>query len=57
VYGVAELSFQTVKDFRDISQLRRIAHQDPLTGGFNRRYFDFALAEAVGMALTSTAIF
>jgi diguanylate cyclase (GGDEF)-like protein len=50
VYGVADLSFQTVRDFRDISQLKKLAHQDQLTGAFNRRHFDFALEEAVRIA-------
>jgi diguanylate cyclase (GGDEF)-like protein len=47
VYGVADLSFQTVKDFHDISRFEKLAHQDQLTGVFNRRYFDLALEEAV----------
>jgi diguanylate cyclase (GGDEF)-like protein len=51
VYGVAELSFQTVKDFRDISRFKKLAHQDQLTGVFNRRHFDLALEEAVKNAL------
>jgi diguanylate cyclase (GGDEF)-like protein len=51
VYGVADLSFQTVKDFRDISRFKELAHQDQLTGVFNRRYFDLTLEEAVKIAL------
>jgi diguanylate cyclase (GGDEF)-like protein len=51
VYGVADLSFQTVKDFRDISRFKALAHQDQLTGVFNRRYFDLTLEEAVKIAL------
>ena len=51
VYGVADLSFQTVKDFRDISRFKKLAHQDQLTGVFNRRHFDLALEEAVKNAL------
>ena len=51
VYGVADLSFQTVKDSNHISGLKALAHQDPLTGAFNRRYFDMALEEAVEIAL------
>ena len=54
VYGVAELSFQTVKDFRDISRFKRLAHQDQLTGVFNRRHFDLALEEAVNNALCNS---
>src|ERR1700709_323848 len=54
VYGVADLSFQTVRDFRDISQLKKLAHQDQLTGAFNRRHFDFALEEAVRIAKLNT---
>jgi diguanylate cyclase (GGDEF)-like protein len=51
VYGVADLSFQTVKDSNHISGLKALAHQDPLTGAFNRRYFDMALGDAVEIAL------
>ncbi len=51
VYGGADLSFQTVRDFRDISRFKKLAHQDQLTGVFNRRYFDLTLEEAVKIAL------
>jgi len=51
VYGVADLSFQTVRDFRDISRFKKLAHQDQLTGVFNRRYFDLTLEKVVKTAL------
>jgi diguanylate cyclase (GGDEF)-like protein len=50
VLCVAHLSSATTADIGRVAELERIAYLDPLTGVFNRRYFDVRLPEEAGRA-------
>lgn len=47
VYVAAGITRQTAHLFNELGSMRTLAHRDALTGLFNRRYFDTALAKAI----------